>query len=337
MSHSITIEKIERRRLKRDGAVVVVQTLDKSGPMMLASSFDLFSKTSNENKQYVCGECGARVMWKSAHLRSEKKVQVRGHFAHVASTDHCSGGEGLVHKLCKQWIADHAASLVLLRKCPDCGQDDEFHASTMGEVQAELEWKTDAYRVDVSFLFMSTQKRWAVEIMHTHAIGQSKRSALEQLSDQVFEIATADILTGKPLRDSVSQQCRDCASEIRYLQKHRDRLPWSASHLTKHDLQKAFDRDIFGDGNSLQTSLEEVRDNKLDESYLPALENVLVNKQVITIGSKEDWIVLKMLDGSHCDRTIDSLSVRRPTPISFYRIQQLRSLLAYYHMPRLVN
>jgi len=106
------------------------------------------------------------------------------HFQHATATrvSCAGGGETMLHKSTKEWVARHVEStaFTILSQCPDCKCSHPVFAGQPG-LNAVVECRTTVlgrvYQIDVS-VFCGSQSFADIEVVYSHSCGQRKRCDL---------------------------------------------------------------------------------------------------------------------------------------------------------------
>ena len=118
------------------------------------------------------------------------------HFAHK-SFHQCQGGEGIIHKSAKEMVASRIHDYTFVNTCGSCGA---IKKHIFQNVTCKVEMIMGKFIIDVGVMKPSGDKYGAIEIHHTHPIGEKKGSYLSKmLNDRVFEIEAHDVLEGKTI------------------------------------------------------------------------------------------------------------------------------------------
>jgi len=175
----------------------------------------IFPADAVKKRKYDCIECGEKIIVK----RGCVKV---AHFAHLPGAPNgCGGGESMVHRSTKEWIAQIAASLtfVVWTTCIGCGNVfDVMRGSRDMDVCTEWSWQQGQYILDVA-LARNGHLCGVVEVWHTHEAGETKRKTIEASSGvpcPVMEIRAIDLITTNyPRRfECVSpRRCSKCLAQ----------------------------------------------------------------------------------------------------------------------------
>jgi hypothetical protein len=187
-------------------------------PCALAGDSVVFPNVATKKRKYDCIECGGDVV---VH-RGPKLV---AHFAHVSNGGGgCGGGESMVHKTTKEWIASIAASkaFVVWTSCTNCAVAfDVFRGNPRVESQTEWRWNGALgkyYTLDVALAY-DHELRGVVEVWHTHEAGAEKRKTIEastHVDCPVMEVRAVDLVKlNYPYRfESVSpRRCSKCIKQ----------------------------------------------------------------------------------------------------------------------------
>lgn len=170
----------------------------------------VFPDSATRGNRLSCIGCGGLV-----HLRAGK-IRVR-HFAHNHAGGGCGGGEGIVHRCTKEWIAKSVSNpnFVIWCTCSSCkGTFEAFRGNTRFAGVTEINIGANAkYRVDVVCLDGSRCVS-CIEVMHTHKTEPDKMAVLASVSyNSAFEVLAVDLIQEQwPLEfhDIRSRRCSEC-------------------------------------------------------------------------------------------------------------------------------
>jgi hypothetical protein len=126
------------------------------------------------DEAYTCYECGDAVFSKRAHKRRRNGIahDVRSHFCHKSGST-CKG-ESVEHLAAKDALltCKHYTFFVACRVC-----NAAIQVHVEGDRSTELTW--GAFRLDVGVKSGDTIVG-AIEVLHTHEIGDAKALALTE-------------------------------------------------------------------------------------------------------------------------------------------------------------
>jgi len=133
-----------------------------------------------------------------------KGVQRTHHFQHAAAGGFVCGGGGetMLHKSTKEWVARHVDSpeFTIVSNCPDCGCSRPVFSGRPG-LSAVIECRATVfgrgYQIDVS-VFCGSQSYADIEVVHSHPCGPRKRRDLA-LSSRLgcIEVSAINLATHK--------------------------------------------------------------------------------------------------------------------------------------------
>jgi len=186
------------------------------------------SENMNRNISLKCVECSRRV----CHVKGGARR--RDHFRHVSKRRGgggggggvCHGGESMVHRLYKQYVAQNIQSLRVVRLCHGCSRvcgelvDGMFEScSARVEYGIKAGKKGNSYIVDVGVFDNTGGIVAAVEIVKTHRCEREKRTGLAYCGVTLIELFISD--NNEMVRNGVlvaqcyvykvgSMSCADC-------------------------------------------------------------------------------------------------------------------------------
>lgn len=303
------------------GVSVVCQRGDRQN---LRLSTEFLSRASVSDN-LVCGECFLDIGYRKAHSR--QGYGVRSHFFHVSGDESrsCGGGESLIHRACKQWIIDNLQSTTFETQCSKCQLARSFGVGERPRI-ATAEYATPDRRYIIDVHVSASTADWAVEICHTHPIGQDKRKGLHSYVDGVCEISSQEIIACTLMESASSFRLVDrgmCLSCLR-----RWELPWCRANIPEAVVGDVFEHNmqqVLGEhkqGLSMMDALGKLSDYNLSEFNLAGVEMALASGESIQKGSAEDGLAIKLLLGEFSKTQ------------KLKRVRLFRDLLAFYDQPK---
>jgi hypothetical protein len=153
--------------------------------------------------RYVCPSCGADCLWRRASVDKSGVLVRRSHFAHTSDTS-CAG-ESLTHMTAKrlvcQQLSDWASGVsrrpVVESTCR-CGRPREpYPCPALMSAELEAAAPFGSYVADILAL-LQDGRRGAVEVAHTHRMGEEKTSAYNAGLAWWLEVAAGPLLEDPP-------------------------------------------------------------------------------------------------------------------------------------------
>lgn len=200
----------------------------------------------NGEKGLTCYECSGSVTYRREHQRKGKSGElqlVRSHFYH-SGTSTCRG-ESVVHLIAKDIVANHSV-FDFYHRCTRCHCDYSVLIGARGRVSAqEHRWHDQdgsLFIPDVAYLDDETRKlHSAIEILHTHAIPDSKIDAFNKEAIVWAEVAASHVIeryNAKSLRLSVERSslirsggyCETCHATI-----EEERIAWKKAEARREE------------------------------------------------------------------------------------------------------
>jgi hypothetical protein len=170
---------------------------------------------------FTCGCCNEKVVLKKGTKRAH-------HFAHAADTQ-CELARGdaktcesMQHRYAKHILSTTLSLWKFTCKCLTCVAPLVLQWETSDTVGVEEEWRCmgGKFVLDVAVI-RAGEAIAALEVLHTHAIGEKKRGQLERAGLAVVEVSAADVIkayedrtfTASDVGDTHSLvQCGSCKS-----------------------------------------------------------------------------------------------------------------------------
>ena len=131
------------------------------------------------------------------------------HFAHKGNNSSCTGGgEGMIHRLAKEFISENVSSFSIFNTCNRCSTTIEYtHPKNHTCV---METNIGGRRVDVAVFDGTGKINSCIEILDTHRVDEEKlRDLYENMRCEVFEINARKVLLGERILVS-TLPCRKC-------------------------------------------------------------------------------------------------------------------------------
>lgn len=149
------------------------------------------SSVTREDGPFTCICCDTSLVLRKGNVRKH-------HFAHsVSEYDRtCSGtGESWSHLHAKTIISTMFDMFTFVFPCKDCGKvlHQKRFSSTIHCSRMEHEVLDRRYRLDVAML-RNNKVCAAIEVLHTHAVGDDKSRALEEAGISVIEVHAGEII-----------------------------------------------------------------------------------------------------------------------------------------------
>lgn len=155
------------------------------------------SENISRNANLVCVECRGRV----CHVRGGTKR--RDHFRHVSKrgggvVQTCHGGESMLHRLYKHYVAQNIQALRVVPLCHGCDavcRDKELHdmfEACSAQVEHGVVANGNNYILDVGVFDNTGRVVAAVEIVKTHKCEREKRVDLACSGVTLVELFIAD-------------------------------------------------------------------------------------------------------------------------------------------------
>lgn len=182
-------------------------------PLALASDGRVgFPGSAARGADWRCPGCDKRVVLKRGAV-------LQPHFAHHVTTG-CTGGESIVHRATKEWIAANMSNpdFRITALCRECSETHAVFRGAAGVTgHTEMPVLSGKYVVDASAVGPTRRVIANVEVVHTHASSPEKMNVVgAEARDGAVEVAAVDLVAeGYPLEFRAVQsanrrRCRPC-------------------------------------------------------------------------------------------------------------------------------
>ena len=263
----------------------------------------------SETEEVTCYGCKNKLVWRKSHKRKKNGVsfEVKGHFMHVSPRPHYCTNESIQHAAAKDKVVRLCPEFTFRCGCckKDCAVDVYGGNKNTAMRVEEHTWNHDKkqYRLDVA-LIHEGGTLGAVEVMHSHKIGEDKARALTVADVAWVEVLADDVLSANdtdPVRvlRCAHQRCGECQERIKDIERQNLKtraeekarveseaaaiLPSLASHEQKVRWKVEGERDLW---KTVRETLEKVLRERGVETTANTLDTVLQKVSHISGGER---------------------------------------------------